>query len=65
MAALNDREREVLIALGQGWTNAEIAEHLYLSIATVKTYISRLLATLELSNRTQIALFARDACPDR
>jgi DNA-binding NarL/FixJ family response regulator len=58
---LTDREREVAIAIGQGKSNAEIAGELYMSVATVKAHVSRLLTKLELNNRVQIALLAHDA----
>lgn len=61
VAALNDREREVAVAVGQGLSNAEIAAALYMSVATVKTHVSRVLAKLDLNNRVQIALLAYDA----
>ncbi|MCX5253058.1 response regulator transcription factor [Streptomyces canus] len=61
VAALNDREREVAVAVGQGRSNAEIAAALYMSVATVKTHVSRVLAKLDLNNRVQIALLAYDA----
>ena len=58
---LTDRDREVAIAIGQGKSNAEIATELYMSVATVKAHVSRLLTKLELGNRVQIALLAHDA----
>jgi DNA-binding NarL/FixJ family response regulator len=58
---LTDREREVAIAIGEGKSNAEIAAELYMSVATVKAHVSRLLTKLELNNRVQIALLAHDA----
>ena len=58
---LTDREREVAIAVAQGKSNAEIAGELYMSVATVKAHVSRLLTKLELNNRVQIALLAHDA----
>jgi DNA-binding NarL/FixJ family response regulator len=58
---LNDREREVATAIGRGESNAEISEHLFMSVATVKAYVSRLLANLEMTNRVQVALFVHDA----
>ncbi|MFJ6658346.1 response regulator [Streptomyces sp. NPDC091377] len=61
IAALNDREREVAVAVGRGLSNAEIAGELFMSIATVKTHVSRVLAKLGLNNRVQIALLAYDA----
>jgi DNA-binding NarL/FixJ family response regulator len=61
IAALNDREREVAVAVGQGYSNAEIARELFMSVATVKTHVSRILAKLDLNNRVQIALLTYDA----
>jgi DNA-binding NarL/FixJ family response regulator len=61
VAALSDREREVLQLLGTGESNAELARQLYVSEATVKTYVSRLLTQLELANRTQAAILAHEA----
>ncbi len=58
---LTDREREVAVAVAQGKSNAEIAATLYMSVATVKAHVSRLLTKLELNNRVQIALLAHDA----
>jgi DNA-binding NarL/FixJ family response regulator len=61
LARLTDREREVAVAIGQGKSNADIAAELYMSVATVKAHVSRLLQKLELDNRVQIALLAHDA----
>jgi DNA-binding NarL/FixJ family response regulator len=61
IAALSEREREVLRLLGSGEPNAELARRLYVSEATVKTYVSRLLAKLDLANRTQAAILAHEA----
>jgi DNA-binding NarL/FixJ family response regulator len=58
---LTDREREVAIAIGQGKSNADIAAELFMSVATVKAHVSRLLQKLDLDNRVQIALLAHDA----
>lgn len=58
---LTVREREVVAGLARGGTNAEIAADLHLSEATVKAHISHVLATLDLGNRTQVALLAHDA----
>jgi DNA-binding NarL/FixJ family response regulator len=63
LALLNDREREIAIAVGEGKTNAEIGAALYLSVPIVKTHISRILTKLDLNNRVQIALLAHDAGP--
>ncbi|WP_369257139.1 response regulator transcription factor [Geodermatophilus amargosae] len=61
VAALSDREREVLTLLGSGGSNAELAGRLFVSEATVKTYVSRLLTKLDLANRTQAAILAHEA----
>jgi DNA-binding NarL/FixJ family response regulator len=61
MDCLNDREREVAVAVGRGLSNADIAAGLFMSVATVKTHVSRILAKLGLNNRVQIALLAYDA----
>jgi DNA-binding NarL/FixJ family response regulator len=60
-AALTARETEVLAYLGQGMSNQQIGRRLYLSEATVKGHISRLLVKLGCENRTQAGLLARDA----
>ncbi|GHA11896.1 response regulator [Streptomyces echinoruber] len=61
IARLHDREREVAVCVGRGRSNAEIAAELFMSVATVKTHVSRILAKLGLNNRVQIALLAHDA----
>ncbi|MEY2244331.1 response regulator [Streptomyces sp. BF23-18] len=61
IAVLNGREREVAVEVGRGRSNAEIAAGLFMSVATVKTHVSRILARLGLNNRVQIALLAYDA----
>ncbi|WDF42432.1 response regulator transcription factor [Streptomyces sp. T12] len=61
LTALNDREREVAVEVGRGLSNADIAAELFMSVATVKTHVSRVLAKLDLNNRVQIALLAYDA----
>ncbi|MET9725361.1 response regulator transcription factor [Streptomyces zaomyceticus] len=61
LAELADREREVAVAVGRGLSNAEIAAALYMSVPTVKTHVSRVLAKLGLNNRVQIALLVHDA----
>ncbi|MBJ7453947.1 MAG: response regulator transcription factor, partial [Blastococcus sp.] len=52
VATLSEREREVLALLGTGDSNADLARRLFVSEATVKTYVSRLLTKLNLANRT-------------
>jgi DNA-binding NarL/FixJ family response regulator len=59
--SLTEREVEVLTCLGEGLSNAQIAGRLYLSEATVKGYVSRMLEKLGLDNRTQAGLLAHDA----
>jgi DNA-binding NarL/FixJ family response regulator len=61
LAPLTDREREVLVAVGRGLSNAEIGRELHLSEATVKTHVSRLLLKLGCANRVQVAILAHDA----
>lgn len=61
IAMLNDRERAVAVEVGKGSSNAEIAAVLYLSIPTVKTYVSAILTKLDLNNRVQIALLTHYA----
>ena len=61
LQALTDRERDVVAEVAQGRSNAEIAARLYMSEATVKAHVSRVLAKLGAANRVQIAIMARDA----
>ena len=61
LAGLSDREREVALAVGRGLSNAQIGAELYLSVATVKAHVSRLMVKLELANRVQVALLVHDA----
>jgi DNA-binding NarL/FixJ family response regulator len=55
---LSDREREVLVEIGLGHTNAEIAIRLHLSEATVKTHVTHLFEKLTATNRVQLAIAA-------
>ncbi|ACZ86598.1 response regulator [Streptosporangium roseum] len=61
LAALTDRERQVVQVVARGLANAEIARELSMSETTVKAHVSRSLAKLGLANRVQIALLVRDA----
>ncbi|MGY2129800.1 response regulator transcription factor [Blastococcus sp. SYSU DS0617] len=58
---LSDREREVALSVGRGLSNAQIAADAYMSVATVKAHVSRLLTKLEAANRVQVALVVHDA----
>ncbi|MCA2213998.1 response regulator transcription factor [Wangella sp. NEAU-J3] len=58
---LSERERDVALALGRGSSNAEISAELFMSVATVKAHVSRMLTKLELNNRVQVALLVHDA----
>ncbi|MFP9127290.1 response regulator [Niallia sp. BSM11] len=55
---LTERELEVLMCLGEGMTNQEISEELYIGVKTVKTHVSNILAKLNVSDRTQAAVYA-------
>lgn len=55
---LTEREREVLTGIGRGWTNDEIASALFLSPATSRTYVSRLLTKLGARDRAALVVLA-------
>jgi DNA-binding NarL/FixJ family response regulator len=61
LTALTDREREVLGAVGRGLSNADIGKTLFMSEATVKAHVSRVLVKLDATNRVQVAILAHDA----
>lgn len=54
---LTERELEVLLCIGNGMTNLEISEELYIGIKTVKTHVSNILSKLEVKDRTQAAVY--------
>ncbi|MGQ4360558.1 response regulator [Streptomyces sp. SAS_272] len=60
LASLTDREREILVAVGKGWTNGEIAARFVLSESTVKTHVGRVLAKIGARDRVQAVIFAYD-----
>ena len=61
LRTLSDREREVLVAIGQGWTNTEIAERLVLTESTVKKHVGRVLAKIGARDRVQAVIMGYDA----
>jgi DNA-binding NarL/FixJ family response regulator len=63
LAPLTDREREVLELIGEGLTNRQIGERMFLAEKTVKNYVSGMLAKLGLERRTQAAVFAAKHLP--
>ena len=61
LTSLTDREREVATEVASGASNAEIAASLFMSEATVKAHVSRLLTKLDATNRVQVAILVHDA----
>lgn len=57
---LTARERDVAVELARGASNAEIAERLYMSLATVKAHISHIFTKLDAGNRVQVAILMHD-----
>jgi DNA-binding NarL/FixJ family response regulator len=61
IADLTDREREILLAVAGGLSNAEIAETMFISHATAKTHVSRLLTKLDARDRAQLVMIAYES----
>jgi DNA-binding NarL/FixJ family response regulator len=61
LTALSEREHEVLVAIGMGWTNAEIGDHLVLTESTVKKHVGRVMAKIGARDRIQAVIIAYDA----
>ncbi|MEV0092196.1 response regulator transcription factor [Streptomyces sp. NPDC050738] len=60
LEGVTEREGEVLVLVGRGLSNPEIAAAMFISIATVKTYVTRLLAKLNARDRVQLVILAYD-----
>jgi DNA-binding NarL/FixJ family response regulator len=58
LSSVTEREREVLALIARGLSNTEVAEHLHVGVATVKTHVSRLLSKLQARDRAQLVIVA-------
>ncbi|MEV7012544.1 response regulator transcription factor [Streptosporangium sp. NPDC051022] len=65
LAALSDQERQILELIGEGLTNRQIGERMFLAEKTVKNYVSNLLSKLSMQRRTQVAALAARMKADR
>ena len=63
LAGLTEKELKILELIGQGMTNRQIGERIYLAEKTVKNYVSNILSKLDLERRTQAAVFAAKHLP--
>jgi DNA-binding NarL/FixJ family response regulator len=61
VSSMTDREREVLALVGEGLSNLEISQRLFLSVGTVKEYVSAILTKLGAANRVRAAVLAHRA----
>ncbi|EGD55702.1 response regulator [Gordonia neofelifaecis] len=60
LARLTGQEREVFTLIGQGMTNRQIADRMFLAEKTIKNYVSRILSKLDMQRRTQVAVLATE-----
>ena len=62
LETITERERDVLLSVARGASNAEIAEALFMGAGTVKTHVSHLLTKLDARDRAQLVVFAYESC---